>query len=48
MRVCELWLVRMDPDRLPSQYLADEFVSLGMLRNKFVLRTPLGVMECGL
>jgi len=43
-----LWHVRMGPDRLPPQYVADEFGSLGTLWTMFVLGTPPGVTEYGL
>jgi len=31
-----LWQVRMGPDKLPPQFLANEFGSLGTMRTMFV------------
>jgi len=45
--VFELWLIRMGPDRLPFQYLADEFGSLETLQIMFILRTSPDITKCG-
>ena len=33
VRVCELWLIRMDPRRLPTLVLTSDFGSLGTIIN---------------